>query len=215
VSLEEVLSFECARRVAAISPEDHQIGPVFQRAGIVVTSIGAASGERFLIINGGAGVYSARLLGVGVNRIRFSVPTNVATAPRTYFLAYLHGGSADSRMFELAPEQPPSGREETDYLEVTLARAENLLPHFEYNIYETVEQTLHQITNRRIGRGELGSSTPDVCDHITRKSPSLGRTLRYDLEMIADFVRGPKTRAGSVALNRSMGGRAPASLPPN
>lgn len=205
VALDEILTFECAKHVVELIPEKRQTGPVFHRDGLVFTSINSASGEKILIVNAGSGTFSIPLHGIGVNRVRFSIPATLQAHMTSYYLAYLHGGSQSSRYYEFSSGKAPAGKDDIDYTTVHPRRAEPLLPHLEYAIYETIENTLNMITRKKLDRHELGLLKAESCDHISRKSPTLARNIRYDLDVISAILKGPAVRMVSG------GGRLPAS----
>jgi hypothetical protein len=190
-SVEELLSYECAKQIVDLIPIQFQSGPVFYREGVLVSSINTARGEKLLIVNSGSGTFAVPLFGLGVNRVQFRIPDGGADTP--IFLSYIHGGSRDSRLFEFSKQRPPPGKQEADYQSTPARRAEDLLPHFEFAVFETLEHMLTNITEKKIVRHDLGLVRTNACDHIRRRSPALARTIRYDLEVIAAVIQGPIT----------------------
>ena len=189
---------------------------MFHRDGLVFTSINASNGDKLLIVNAGSGTFSIPLTGIGVNRVRFTIPANIQADFNSYYIAYLHGGSRNSRFYEFSAGKAPAGKDEIDYQTATPRRADTLLPYLEYAIFETIENTLTMITDKKIERHELGILKAETCDHISRKSPSLARNMRYDLDVIAKIIKGPQFKPRpiiSVArVTSGSGGRMPASL---
>lgn len=220
VSLDEILTFECAKHVINIVPEQRQLGPVFHREGLTFTSINAINGEKILIVNAGSGTFSIPLVAAGVNRVRFTLPSRIQADMVSYYISYLHGGSRNSRFFEFSAGKAPTGKDEIDYTSVIPRRANNLLAHFEYAIFETIENTLTMITDHRIDRAEVGVLKAESCDHISRNSPTLAKNMRYDLDVIAALIKPPPPRplkpSISIAKNSApVGGRGPASVASN
>lgn len=203
VTVEEVLSYDCARNVAAIVRPGDQIGPVFANGILVFTSVEAQDSSRMLLVNAGSGIYSVHLERDGMTRLRFAIPVAGQIEPRVFYMTYLHGQSFRSRYFEYSEDRPPVGKDDLDYMFMTARRAENLQAHLNYAIHETAEATLSAITEGRIQREQLRMRHLDGCDHISRQSPSLARNLKYNLDMLDLIVAGP--------VHRAVGGRAPAS----
>ena len=213
VGLDEILTFECAKHVIGLIPVDYQQGPVFHRDGLVFTSINAANGDKILIVNAGSGTFSIPLAGTGVNRLSFTIPARIQGDMNTYYLAYLHGGSRNSRFYEFSSGKAPPGKDEIDFQTTNPKRAGTLLPYLEYAIFETIESTLTLLTDKKIERHQLGIIRPESCDHISRQSPALARNIRYDLTVIAAIVKGPKPQPKfNVAARASGSGRMPASI---
>jgi hypothetical protein len=126
-SLDEMLSFECAKSVGGMLYPADQNGPMFFDGGLAFTSVDTATSHPILVISSGSGIYSAPLEGAGVNRVRFTIPAGVSGTDKTYYLSYLHGHQARSRVFEFTTGRPPLGKDELDYVHVPLKRNEPLL----------------------------------------------------------------------------------------
>ncbi len=202
---EEMLSYECARSVTGMLYPLDQTGPLFNDHGLVFTSIDTSASHPILIMSAGTGLFSVPLDGAGVNRIRFSIPTQISGEMKTYFLSYLHGNQSRSRIFDFSNDRPPMGREELDYTEVQVKRAENLLEHFEYAIYTTAEVNLAGLTEGRLSRDQLKRHRAENCDHIQQKSPGLAQNLKRNLDVIEMIVLGPQPKVSAPT-------RMPASI---
>jgi hypothetical protein len=217
-SMDELLSYECGKSVAGMLYPEDQAGPVFSVSDLVFTSIEASDNSRFLIVSAGDGVYSIPLERAGVNRLRFSIPAHGTTKPKEYFLGFLHDSVTRSRFFDFSAERPPLGKEEIDYAYVVPRRADQLLPNLEYNIHETAEGMLLSLTEGRLDRSQIISQKAHNCEHITRKSPSLGRNLKRNLDVVEKIVIGPKSKPARAIAARAIvtrPSRAPASLASN
>jgi hypothetical protein len=217
VTVEEILSYDCARSIASIVKSSEPLGPLFSQGQLVFTSIEAADASNILLVNAGYGNFSVALEGAGINRIRFEVPTGDNSGdPQLFFLSYMHGGVLRSRYFEYSEGHAPAGHDDLDYLLVHPQRAENLLPHLDYAIHETAEATLAAITDGKVPRSELSRHRIANCENISRQSPNLARQLRHNLDMLDMIVMGPwptsPTAPASVVSNNGGGGRMPASL---
>lgn len=187
-SIDELLTYECARQIVDLIPLQNQSGPVFFREGVLISSVSTVRGEKLLIVNSGSGTYAVPLFGLGVNRLRLKLPG--VGDEKILYASYTHGGSRDSRLFEFSVGRAPAGKDEMDYQDSPVRRAEDLLGHFEFNVFETIEHILTQITAKKIPRHELGLVKVNACDHIGRRSPALARTIRYDLDMVAAVLNG-------------------------
>jgi len=205
VQLDEILTFECAKHVIELIPEKRQQGPVFHRDGLVFTSINLANGEKIMIVNAGSGTFSVPLHGVGVNRVRFTIPANIQADMNSYYLGYLHGGSQNSRYYEFSAGKAPAGKDEIDFTNAVPRRAPDLMPHLEYAIFETIENTVKMVTGKKLDRHEIGILKAESCDHISRHSPTLARNMRYGLDVIGAILKAPAVKSVSS-------GRMPASL---
>lgn len=203
-SIDELMTFECARQVVELIPENSQTGPVFLRDGVLISSTDTSRGEKLLMVNAGSGTFAVPLFGLGVSRLHFKLPA--INEERSYFISYSHGGGGNSRLYELTVGRPPGSKDETDFELSRVRRAPDLLPHFEFALYETIERIVTHITDKKIPRHELGLLRPNVCDHISRRAPALARIIRYDLDMIATVIQGPMTPQQKASV------RAPASV---
>ncbi len=210
-SLDELLSYECAKSVSTMVTGPDQTGPIFSDGILTLTSIEAADGSHLLIVNAGAGTYALPLEREGVNRLRFYVPTHLPGGPKAFFISYMHGSGINmrSRVFELSMHRPPPGKDELDYTSVSVSRADKMLEHFDYAIYETAGNMLTALTEGRVTRQQIWRQKAENCEHISRNSPALARTLRRDLDVVEMIVMGPKKepKTGAVSL-----GRMPASV---
>ncbi len=206
-TLDEILTYECAKSVAGIvnGGINPQIGPVFYQDGLVFTSLSNSRGEKMLVVDAGMGIFTIPLNAVGVNRMRFTLPINSHGETQTYFLGYIHGERYRSRALELTIEKAPIGRDDLDYQRAHITRSENLLPHLEYAVFQTTQTMLSAISAKRLTRQDLNIAAVESCDHISRRSPSLARNMRFDLEVIVREILGPKSVAAG-------GGRMPASV---
>jgi len=212
-SMDELLSYECGKSVAGMLPAREQTGPVFSDHGLVFTSIEAADTSRLLVLSAGAGTYSVRLEKAGVNRIRFAIPVKGAGGTQTYFLSYLHDPVSNSRVFDFSSGRPPLGKDETDYALLNVRRADHLLPNLDYSIHETAESLLAALTEGRLRRDQVLRQKAENCEHITRKTPVLGRNLKRNLDVVEMIVMGPKL-AGPKLAGPKLAGRKPASAKP-
>lgn len=201
--LDELLTYECAKSVADVVGNGPQIGPVFSREDLVFTSISGARGEKLLMVDAGSGIFAINLNAVGVNRIRFTIP--VGGEKRNFFLGYIHGDRYRSRMTEFSSGRAPMGRDDIDYQSVSIRRAENLLPHLEYAIFQTTQATLSAIAEKRVTRQDLNVIETRSCDHISRRSPALARNLRFDFALITREILGPNRLASGARMPASTG----------
>ncbi len=202
-SLDELLTYECAKSVADVVGNGPQIGPVFAHGGLAFTSIANARGEKMLIVDAGVGVFSVPLNPAGVNRLRFSIPINGKGESRSFYLGYIHGDRYRSRMIEFSADRAPDGRDDIDYQAVPVRRAENMLPHLEYAIFLTTQATLSAVADKRVTRQDLNVINTESCDHMARRSPALARNLQYDFARITLEIMGPKKLASSTSSGRS------------
>jgi hypothetical protein len=193
-TLDEMLSYECAKSVTAMLYPLDQTGPLFFDHGLVFTSIDTSASHPLLIFSAGTGLFSVPLEGAGVNRIRFTIPAQATGQMKTFYLSYLHGGQSRSRIFEFSEGRAPMGKDDLDFSEVAPKRAENLLGHFEYAIYTTAELTLAGLTEGRLNRDQLKRHRAENCEHIQKKSPQLAQNLKRDLDVIEMIVLGPQPK---------------------
>lgn len=191
VDVEEVLSYECARDVAALTEPGDQVGPLFREGALVFWSVTNADQKPILLLDAGTGLYSVELGHLGINRVRFELPTTQIDRPRTYFLSYLHDSAYRSRYLEFAVDVPPVGHFDLDYLMTTPKRAAALRAHLEYAIYETSENTVNALVNGRLTRDKLSRASVKNCDHLARENPSLARRLRRNLDEVEVIAGGP------------------------
>lgn len=203
-TLDEILTYECAKAVADVVGNGPQIGPIFSQEGLVFTSVANARGEKVLIMDAGVGVFSVPLSGVGLSRVRFTIPVDNKNTHRTFYLGYIHGDRYRSRTTEFSIDRAPIGRDELDYSDVPIRRAESLLAHLEYAIFQTTQNTLSAVSEKRVTRQDLNVVNTESCDHMARRSPALSRNLQFDFALITREIMGPKKVA-------SEGGRMPAS----
>lgn len=202
-NLDELLTYECAQSVADVVGNGPQIGPLFARKGLVFTSISNTRGEKMLMVNAGSGIFAINLNAVGVNRIRFTVP--VGGENRKFFLGYIHGDRYRSRITEFSADRAPMGRDDIDYQSVSIRRADNLLPHLEYAIFQTTQATLSAIADKRVTRQDLNVIKTRSCDHIARRSPALARNLQFDFALITREILGPERVASGARMPASTG----------
>lgn len=215
-SMEELLSYECAKSVATMLYPPEQPGPVYSADGLVFTSIEATDHSQLLIVSAGRGTFAIRLNQGGLNRIRFKIPIHNSSEPTEFYLGFLHDPVTRSRVFDFAAQRPPLGKKDSDYKSVAPYRAEGLLPNLEYKIHETAESMLASLTEGRIERAQVVRQKADNCEHITRKSPALGRSLKRNLDVVEKIVIGPKSKpARAIAAMAVAQSRSPASREPN
>ncbi len=215
VSVEELLTYQCAIGVGNLVDESRQLGPLFAAGDLVFTSVEAKDQSKLLIVNAGTGIYALNLEKPGLNRIRFKLPDKKGLASTLFFLSYLHGESLSSRYFEFAHQRPSAGRDEFDYQEVTPQRAEYLLPQFEYAVYSTAGATLKAIRLGKLERSEISLNyfRKEDCDHLERRSPPLARSLQQVLQVVGNFVYGSvKSHVSWPSTVSVVGSRRPASL---
>lgn len=212
-SMDELLTYECAKSVALMLDPTDQVGPVFSDLELVFTGIEAADNSRFLLVSAGQGIFAIPLTGAGVNRVRFSVPSRQPAASREYFMSFLFDPNTRSRVFDFSAGRPPGGKQESDYRSVVPRRSEQLLPNLEYRIHETAESMLAALTEGHLNRLAIVDQKARNCEHITRKSPNLGRNLKRNLDVVEKIVIGPKSKpAGAIAAAAAVSTRAPASV---
>ncbi len=212
-SMEELLSYECAKSVATMLYPQEQPGPVFSADGLVFTSIEANDNSQLLIVSAGNGTFAIPLYQVGLNRVRFKIPSHNSSQPNEFFLGFLHDPVTRSRVFDFAAQRPPLGKKDSDYKFVAPRRAEGLLPNLEYKIHETAESMLASLTEGRLARAQVVRQKADNCEHITRKSPALGRNLKRNLDVVEKIVIGPKSKpARAIAAMAMAPARSPASV---
>jgi hypothetical protein len=206
VDLEEILSYECARSVATMVERGQQLGPVFSDGGLVFTSTETQKGGRVLILNAGAGTYAVNLSSAGVNRIRFEIPTQDSNTPKAFYLSYMHDGVFRSRYFDFGEVKPPAGRDELDYAYTNAQRAEYMLPHLEYAIYQTSENALNSLAEGGLQRYQMSRRKVENCDHISRKTPELARNLLHNLDVLELIVMGPAVQKSDLRMPASVHG---------
>lgn len=185
-----MLSYACARSLASILDHETQMGPLFVEGKLIFTSLDAQDNSKILLVNAGAGNFVVPLVGQGVNRIRFDLPVAGERMPRRFFLSYMHGERMRSRYFEFSEEHPPIGKEATDFQNVKVSRAQNLLPHLNYAIYETTDVAISALTDGSIGRGRLQGHKIERCDELARQSPRIGQLFKRNVDMLEIFATG-------------------------
>jgi hypothetical protein len=131
-----------------------------------------------LIATAGAGTFAVPLDHSGVNRLRFSLPSDTS---QVYYMSYLHDRLLRSRVFEFSVTKAPIGKEDLDYAPVQAVRAPYLLPHLEYAIWETSETFVNAITDGTASRTQL-SAHKSECAHLSRRAPQLASGLRRNLD---------------------------------
>jgi hypothetical protein len=211
-SLDELLSYECARSISTMVRPSAQVGPVFSDGLITLTSIEARDLSIILILNAGAGTYAVTLEHEGVNRLRFYLPTHLAGGARPFFISYMpadHGYPA--RVLELSMDRPPNGKDDLDYTAVAISRADKMLEHYDYAIFATVGNMLNALTEGRVTRNEFERQKPENCEHISRTAPALARTIRRELDVVEMIVMGPTPAKKNSDVALSTTGRMPAS----
>jgi hypothetical protein len=210
-SLDELLSYECARSISTMVRASAQTGPVFSDGLITLTAVEARDSSLILILNAGAGTYAVPLEHEGVNRLRFYLPTHLAGGARPFYVSYMPAERGyPARVLELSMNRPPNGKDDLDYTAVAVSRADKMLEHYDYAIFATVGNMLNALTEGRVTRGEFERQKPENCEHISRTSPALARTIRRELDVVEMMVVGPKPAPKSdVALSTS--DRMPAS----
>lgn len=202
VTVEEVLSYDCAKNIAGVLSPADQVGPIFTSGTLVFASLEAQDSSKLLMVNAGQGNFVIRLESDGVNRIRFEIPVAGKNKGRMFFLTYLHGGAMRSRYFDYAEGRPPVGKDELEYAYVVAKRADHLQAHLNYALHETAEATLAAITDGRVDRSRILKREVEGCESIDRQSPGIARHLKYNLDQLDLIVSGPE---GS-------GSRMPASI---
>lgn len=200
--MEELLSYDCAHSVASLYTGDQPTGPLFTREGLVFTSLVSTDQKRLLVLSTGSGTYKVTLPSIGINRIRFLLPGLGSSIAQPYFLSYMHDEVFRSRVFEFGYQRPPSGHDELEYHLVEAQRAEYLLPHLEYAIFETAENVVTALAQGRISRSQIQLASATKCEHLSRHSPSLQASIRHNIDALDMMVVGPRKSAN----------RAPASL---
>ena len=215
-SIEELLSYECAKSVATMLYPPEQMGPVYSAEGLVFTSLEAQDRSPLLIVSAGQGTFAIRLDQGGLNRVRFKIPMHNSSRATEFFLSFLPDPVTRSRVFDFSAGRPPLGKKDSDYRFVAPYRAEGLLPNLEYKIHETAEFMLASLTEGRLARGQVVRQKADNCEHITRKSPALGRNLNRNLAVIEKIVIGPKSKPARAITAMAMSpSRSPARVMPN
>lgn len=207
VKSDEILTYECARNVSTMVETNPQLGPVFSEGLLVFTSIETQGGGKSLIISAGGGTYAIELKHEGVNRLRFELASQASIKPKVFFLTYVHDRIFRSRYFDFSMGRPPAGRDDLDYDFAKVRRAEYMLPHLEYAIYETSVNVLDAITDGRVKREQMNKHKAENCEHLTRKTPGLARNLRHNLDVLELIVLGPPKPA-----SRGASSRMPASV---
>lgn len=210
-SLDELLSYECARSISTMVQRSAQTGPVFSDGLITLTAVEARDLSVILILNAGAGTYALTLEHEGVNRLRFYLPTHLAGGPRSFYISYMPAERGyRARLLELSMNRPPNGKDDLDYAAVAVSRADKMLEHYDYAIFSTVGNMLTALTEGRVSRNEFERQKPENCEYISRWTPALARTIRRELDVVEMIVMGPKPASKSdVALSTTS--RMPAS----
>lgn len=212
-SMQELLSYECGKSIATMVVPEEQVGPVFANEDLVFTGIEASDNSRLLIVTSGEGTYAVPLAKSGVNRISFSIPTRGPNKQTDFYLGFLHDSVTRSRFFDFAEGRPPAGKTEADYTKVVARRSEGLLPNLEYKIHETAEGLLAALTEDRLPRSHILNQKAYNCEHITKKNPALGRSLKRNLDVVEQIVLGPKAKPKPTMVAAiSPGSRGPASV---
>ena len=191
IGVDEVLSYECARDVTGLVSGGEQLGPLFREGALVFWSITNADQKPVLLVDAGTGLYTIDLGHLGINRVRFELPTGHVDQRRTYFLSYLHDSAIRSRYLEFAVGAPPVGHYDLDYLITIPRRAENLRAHLDYAIFETSENTLNAIASGRLPRERLTREPVRNCEHLTRDNPTLAKRLMRNLDEVELIASGP------------------------
>jgi hypothetical protein len=191
VQLEEILSYQCARSVTTMVTSDQQVGPLFSSGSLVFTSLVAEDSSKLLLVNAGGGNFAIPLVGDGVNRIRFAIPTADVGPDRLFFMSYSHGGALRSRYFDYSELVAPVGHDDLDFAEVEPQRASYLQPHLDYAIHETASTILSAITDGKISRAHMIPHRAENCEHLSRQAPSVARNLKYNLDMLDVILMGP------------------------
>ncbi len=208
-SIDELLTYECAKNVAQMLEPADQMGPVFSDYELVFTGLEASDRSRLILLTAGQGLFLIPLVNQGINRIRFALP-----AQGPYFMSFLYDPLTRSRVFEFSRGRPPMGKEETDFALVHPFRSDQLLPNLEYKIHKTAESIVAALTEGQLDRSLIGNHKAHSCEHLERKSPRLGQVLAIDLKVIEQIVLGPKSKSAKViaAVARMNSSRAPASV---
>lgn len=203
-SVDELLTYECGRNVTTMLYNSDQPGPVFSNGLLLVSSVEADDGTRLLIVNAGAGTFSMPLERDGVNRLRFWIPTEMPGGAKEFFISYMHGyAGSRSRVFEYSIHKAPLGKDELDYIPMRPTRAEKLVTHLEYGIFETSKNMVTAFREGRLTSEQLQKSRAENCEHIARAQPEVGRILKTNLDRIAVMT---KDTAGATS------SRMPASV---
>ncbi|MGE3759516.1 MAG: hypothetical protein AB7H97_17255 [Pseudobdellovibrionaceae bacterium] len=208
-TLDELLSYECARSVSTMVRFESQVGPVFSDGLITLASTEARDGSNVLILNAGAGNYAVALGHDGVHRMRFQLPTHLKGETHWFFVSFIPAThNYAPRVLELAMDRPPAGRDELDYTPVTLTRADKMIEHYEYAIFSTVGNLLNALTEGKVPRSQFEKQKPGNCNRVSSAIPSIARNIRRDLDVVEMIVMGPepKPRVSSAS------GRMPASV---
>lgn len=192
-------AYDCAKSVASLLEPEDQLGPMFVREDLVFTSLEANDGSRFLIVDAGTGPFTLPLVKLGLNRIRFELPSRVESKRKIYFLTYLHDNVSFGRVLDFASEHLPMGKRVGDYKWVTPTRAQGLSTHFDYNIRETAEELLVSLTDGKLSRSQLRKHKIESCGQIAM--------LKRRLDVVEMIVMG-----ATIAGAPSSSSRAPASV---
>lgn len=209
-TVEELLSYQCGRDVSSMLSGPDQPGPVFSSGLLILTSTEARNGDRLLIVNAGAGTFVLPLAVEGVNRLRFTIPTQTAPEPREFFLSYVHGyRGTRSRIFESSINSAPMGKDILDYTPVHPARAENMREHLDYGIFQTASNMVSALREGRLERQLLQRGRAENCEHITREQPAVGRILRASLDQMENIYKGSRgERPAKLRMPASMSSAA-------
>lgn len=198
VTVEEILSYDCAKNIAGVLTPSDQVGPLFTAGSLVFASLEAQDSSKLLMVNAGSGNFVILLENAGVNRIRFEIPVAGKARASMFFLTYMHGGAMRSRYFDFAEGRPPIGKDELEYSYVVAKRADHLQAHLNYALHETAEATLAAITDGRVDRSKLMRKQVEGCESIDRQSPSVARSLKYNLDQLDLIVSGPTGTGGRM-----------------
>ena len=212
-SLDELLSYECARSVSTMVRLGAQVGPVFSDGLITLASTEANDGSIILILNAGAGTFVLPLEHEGVNRLRFYLPTHLAGPARPFYISYMHSQrDYPARLFELSMDRAPNGKDDLDFTAISVSRADKMLEHYDYAIFATIGNMLNALIEGRVNRSQFERQKPENCEHISRSSPALARTIRRNLDVVEMIVMGPKPAKKREDVTLSNSGRMPASV---
>lgn len=209
-TLDELLSYECARSVSTMVRLSSQVGPVFSDGLITLASTEARDGSNVLILNAGAGNYAVTLEHEGVNRMRFQLPTHLNGETHPFYISYIPASHRyPPRVLELSMDRPPAGKDELDYSPVSITRADKMIEHYEYAIFATVGNMLSALTEGKVPRSNFEKQKPGNCDRISSAVPAIARNIRRDLDVVEMIVMGPEPKRPEIL---SGGGRMPASF---
>lgn len=209
-TLDELLSYECARSVSTMVRLSSQTGPIFSDGLITMAYTEARDGSTLLILNAGAGNYAVALDHEGVNRIRFNLPTHVKAEIHPFYISFIPGGrNYPPRLLDLSMDRPPAGKDELDYAPITVTRADKLIEHYEYAIFATVGNMLNALTEGRVARSQFERPKPGNCDRVSSAIPSIARNIKRELDVVEMIVMGPEPKRPEVL---SGGSRMPASV---